>query len=391
MKHWPKKQLGELLKVQNGFAFKSELFNDQCKGLPLIRIRDLARGFSKTFYNGEHDSEFEVKNGDFLIGMDGEFRCYRWKGGKALLNQRVCRLHNFNPELSASYVFYGINAHLRIIEDTTAFVTVKHLSSKQIASIEMPVPPLAEQERIVKLLCEADDLRKLRNQSDSRSEALIPALFFEMFGDPLKNTSRSPILPLAEVVDFGSGATPSKDNPTFWNGRTPWVSPKDMKPEEITDAEDHVSAAAFEESNLNLFPKDTVLIVVRGMILAHTVPIRLCRVPAAINQDMKALLPKIPIEPEFLRWSLQTQHAKLLNHVSTAGHGTKKLDSDRLREVTIPIPPLALQREFVQRVAVIRELAAIQAISRSRLEALFQSLLHCAFNDVMILSNNNKV
>jgi len=95
-----------------------------------------------------------------------------------------------------------------------------------------------------------------------------------------------------------------------------------MKVDEIIDAEDHVSASAFRETNLQLIPKDTVLIVVRGMILAHTVPIRICRVPVGINQDMKALLPKQPLDPEFLRWSLQSQHAHLLNQVSTAGHGT---------------------------------------------------------------------
>jgi type I restriction enzyme S subunit len=200
-----------------------------------------------------------------------------------------------------------------------------------------------------------------------------------MFGDSLKKNSRVPILPLGEVVDLGSGATPSKEHPEFWNGRTPWVSPKDMKAEEITDAEDHVSAAAFEKSNLQLIPKDTVLIVVRGMILAHTVPIRLCRVSVAINQDMKSLLPKQPIDPEFLRWSLQAKHPHLLNQVSTAGHGTKKLDSDRLREVTIPIPPLAPQNEFAARVFEIRALRADQSASRRRLDDLFQSMLHRAF------------
>ena len=141
-----------------------------------------------------------------------------------------------------------------------------------------------------------------------------------------------------------------------------------MKAEEITDSEDHVSAAAFEKSNLQLIPKDTVLIVVRGMILAHTVPIRLCRAPVAINQDMKALLPKQTIEREFLRWSLQAQHPHLQNQVSTAGHGTKKLDSDKLRAVTIPVPLLALQKEFAQRVTEIRELEAEQTAGRLRLE-----------------------
>lgn len=185
MKSWKTKPLGELLKVQNGFAFKSELFNDEGKGLPIIRIRDLERGFSKTFYNGEHDLAFEVANGDFLIGMDGEFRCYRWQGGKALLNQRVCRLQNFSRDLNASYVFYGINEYLRKIEDNTAFVTVKHLSSKQIAGIEMPIPPLSEQERLVKLLDEADELRKLQAASRKRLDDLFQSMCHRVFNGEL--------------------------------------------------------------------------------------------------------------------------------------------------------------------------------------------------------------
>lgn len=243
-----------------------------------------------------------------------------------------------------------------------------------------PQPPLAEQGRIVELLDEADELRKLRTQADRRALTLITAVFTEMFADSAKKSSRCPLLPLGEIVNFGSGATPAKENPEFWNGRTPWVSPKDMKAEEITDAEDHVSALAFEQSGLQLFPKNTVLIVVRGMILARAVPIRLCRVPFAINQDMKALLPKQNIEPEFLRWALQAQHAHLLSQVSTAAHGTKKLDSEKLKATTIPFPSLILQKEFVRLVREIHQLESAQAKSRARLDKLFASLLNRVLN-----------
>lgn len=57
------------------------------------------------------------------------------------------------------------------------------ITREMLASIPMPLPPLAEQERIVKLLDEADELRKLRAQADRRTASLIPALFHEMFGD----------------------------------------------------------------------------------------------------------------------------------------------------------------------------------------------------------------
>src|SRR2546425_2055158 len=88
---WERVKLGEVCEVLNGFAFKSTLFN-KSEGFPIIRIRDLARGRTETFYNGDYPREYVVKNGDLLVGMDGNFGCYEWNGGEALLNQRMCKL-----------------------------------------------------------------------------------------------------------------------------------------------------------------------------------------------------------------------------------------------------------------------------------------------------------
>jgi type I restriction enzyme S subunit len=143
-----------VLSVQNGYAFDSKAFG--ADGFPLIRIRDLKAGVStETRYGAEFDPKYVVHAGDFLIGMDGEFGCYEWKGEPALLNQRVCRLQGFAQALEPRFLFYGINAHLKAIEEVTGYTTVKHLSSKQILGIEMPVPPRAEQRRIVAILDEA--------------------------------------------------------------------------------------------------------------------------------------------------------------------------------------------------------------------------------------------
>ncbi len=98
-----------------------------------------------------------MKAGDLLIGMDGEFGCYEWKGESALLNQRVCRLQGFSGELVPRFLLYGVNDYLKAIEDVTGYATVKHLSSKQILGIDFPVPPLPEQQRIVGILDEAFD------------------------------------------------------------------------------------------------------------------------------------------------------------------------------------------------------------------------------------------
>jgi type I restriction enzyme, S subunit len=152
---WQKRRLGDLLEVQNGYAFDATAFSTS-KGVPLIRIRDLKGGTeTETRFTGVYDRKYLVNSGDLLIGMDGEFGCYEWRGSSALLNQRVCRLQGFASELVPRFLFHGVNSHLKEIEEVTGYTTVKHLSSKQVLSIDFPIPPIPEQRRIVGILDEA--------------------------------------------------------------------------------------------------------------------------------------------------------------------------------------------------------------------------------------------
>ena len=144
---WPEKKIGDLTEVLSGFAFDSQFFNNEM-GFKLIRIRDVVRGFSETFYNGKFEDRYVVKEGDFLIGMDGEFNIAKWGKEPALLNQRVCKITVKNNLLDEKYLFHFLPKQLKLIEDITPFVTVKHLSVKKINEIKIPLPPLAEQHPI---------------------------------------------------------------------------------------------------------------------------------------------------------------------------------------------------------------------------------------------------
>ncbi|MGC9261892.1 MAG: restriction endonuclease subunit S, partial [Phycisphaerae bacterium] len=151
--------------------------------------------------------------------------------------------------------------------------TIPGLNRRALYAQAVPVPPLAEQERIVKLLDEADGLRQLRAQADRRTAALIPAVFHEMFGDPITNRQNLPMKELGSLCKISGGGTPSKKNPAYWTGKIPWVSPKDMGGDEIHDSEDHISQRAVEESSASLIPVGSVLVVVRSGILKHTLPV----------------------------------------------------------------------------------------------------------------------
>ena len=73
-----KKLLSEICDIQYGFAFDSKCFSDS-KGTPLIRIRDVVRGYSETYTTEECGEEYHVFDGDLLIGMDGEFNIAKWE------------------------------------------------------------------------------------------------------------------------------------------------------------------------------------------------------------------------------------------------------------------------------------------------------------------------
>lgn len=245
----------------------------------------------------------------------------------------------------------------------------------------IPLPPLAEQARIVRILDEVEALRRLRAQTVERTDAIIPAVFNALFGPAEAQRSAFSSKALRELCSFVSGATPSTENPDFWTGEIPWVSPKDMKTVDVLDAIDHVSETALRASRLRLLPENTVLIVIRGMILAHTLPVAVARVPVTINQDMKGIILADQMIPEYLLWCLKELSPRILSLVSTSGHGTKRIEMESLTELRIPVPPLQLQRAFADRVAETRKLETAQAASRRRLDDMFQSLLHRVFRE----------
>jgi len=362
MKRWPKKQLGQLLKVQNGFAFKSEYFNEDGKGLPIVRIRDLKTGSSETFYDGEHDAAFEIKNGDLLIGMDGEFRCYRWEGGKALLNQRVCRLQDFSQDINPSYVFYGINDTLRQIEDNTAFATVKHISSKQIASIETSVPPLLEQERIVRLLDEAEELRMLRAQGDDRAGALIPALFYKMFGDAGAG-GRKPLGEVCLKITDGVHITP-----TYVNDGVPFLRVTDIQGDEVEwSTVKHIPEAEYEEITKRVKPELGDVLYSKNGTIGIAKEITWKR-PFAHFVSLALLKPNRKVlNSTFLTTWLNTPDA-LEQAIGRSKTGTvTNLHLNEIRKMRIPCPSKEEQGSFVRQAVEIRALEARQSASRARL------------------------
>ena len=245
----------------------------------------------------------------------------------------------------------------------------------QASAIRIPLPPLPEQRRIATILHQADNLRVKRRQALALLNVQGLAIFHEMF-DP---SSKSKTAGLLTLSDARSGGTPSKKRKDHWVGPIPWFSPKDPKAPNLWDSIDHVSAAALSETSISILPANTVATVVRGMILAHSFPIACLRVEGTINQDMKALIPRQIMNPQFLAHAMRAQTPIALAALSNAGHGTKRLDSSGLGSIQIPMVSIEVQDEFGRQISSIEVLQDSNVSHLRKLDELFASLQYCAF------------
>jgi len=151
---------------------------------------------------------------------------------------------------------------------------------------------------------------------------------------------------LGEVCQFRGGGTPSKAVERYWRGDIPWVSPKDMKFDVVSDSIDHISQEAIDGSATSLIPKDSVLIVVRSGILARTVPIAITGRALTINQDLKALCPNGAVDARFLYHLLGSKLDVLLSMV-TRGATVHRLMTEQVRSLDFILPPLPEQQRIV--------------------------------------------
>lgn len=183
---------------------------------------------------------------------------------------------------------------------------------------------------------------------------------------------------VANIGQWASGGTPSIKDETLWNGEIPWISAKDMKTPRLRDAFDHVSTKAIGNGT-RLIPPGSLLMVVRGMILAHTFPVALAESSLAFNQDLKALIPREDLSSEYLLYWFQANKETILSIADEATHGTKRIPTSALFNLPIALPPLKEQNAIASALsdmdALLAKLDQLIAKKRDIKQAAMQELL----------------
>lgn len=176
---WCRKSIYDICNVIYGAPFKSKQFNTDALGIPLVRIRDLKNEAPGVYTEEVHPKGYLIKNGDIVVGMDGEFRAYLWGGENAWMNQRICSFQA-KDSYSNYMVKLFIEPSLRYFENTATATTVIHLGKKDIDTFTYLHPNeelLYKFSQVVEGLARKIVMNKLENISLSKlRDTLLPKL-----------------------------------------------------------------------------------------------------------------------------------------------------------------------------------------------------------------------
>jgi type I restriction enzyme S subunit len=310
-----------------------------------------------------------------------------------------------NGQVDSDYLLYWLmgNAPLFLGLTTESTHGTKRLPPETLFRVPFPLPARAEQEVIAAALHDADALVESLEQLVAKKRLIKQGAMQELLTGRRRLSGFSAtrerkeltsstdavalpdipedwqISPLQEIGRWFSGGTPSMKEPAYWKGMLPWVSPKDMKSPRIHDTEDHITDRAIADG-ARLLPAGTVLLVIRGMILAHTLPVARAERPVAFNQDMKALVVRDDVDSEYVLYWLLCHSRRLLGLATESTHGTKRLPPESLYRVPFPIPPSKAEQIAIASVlsdmdAEIAALEAKLAKARHVKQGMMQELL----------------
>lgn len=373
------RKLPEVCEIQYGFPFDSSLFSAE-GDLPLIRIRDVVRGYTETYTSEKCDVAYLVHEGDILVGMDGVFNVAKWKGEPAYLNQRVCRIIP-NETIDADFLFYFIPTALKKIENETAFVTVKHLKAKQLNAVVVPDVPIEEQKKIAAQLNVITHLISLRQRQAEKLDELVKARFVEMFGDPVLNTKLFPQHELKEYIQFLTSGSRGWAK-FFSDDGELFITIKNVKNGYInlSDVQHVMPPDNAEAKRTKVQAGDLLISITADLGRTGVVSDNLAQRGAYINQHLTCIrLKKDEVLPQYVSAFLESAAGKRQFSAKNQSAVKAGLNFEAIKSLRLFMPPLELQREYIAFVhEVDREKERIQR-SAALLATLKRSLMQQYF------------
>ena len=367
--HWKYKKLGEVATFINGYPFKPTDWKNS--GRKIIRIQNLNNpNATYNFYDGSIDPKYLVSKGDVLISWSGSLGVFEWSEDEAILNQHIFKVVFNKGHINKQFFEYVVASRINEMKSKVHGVTMQHITKKEFDVILIPVPPIAEQERIVAELDLLSGIIEKKKEQLKAYDQLAQSIFYTMFGDPIDNPKGWEVKNMEDVGELQRGSGLSKKDLT-----------EDGFPC-ILYGQIHTRFGAFTRKHIACIPQE----LVSTAKIAHFGDIVMaitsedvegsCKSVAwmgnydiAVGSD--AAIYRHTLNPIYVSYYTQTKAFYFEKAKYAKGFKVTHISTKEIAKIPIPVPPLALQQEFAEKVEAIERQKGLVRRSIEETQTMF--------------------
>ena len=308
-------------------------------GIPYLTANYL-RSSEPDFWVENLEGVVTAEEGDCLILWDGAGAGDLFSAHRGVVSSTMAVVTTQNSNILREFLTLFISSKADYIKETCRGTTVPHVSPDAIANMDLKIPSLPEQKRIVDLISSVDSYieslqQKLQSAKRSRN-AVLNELLTPSADDWVETT-------LGEIANWGSGGTPKADNPDFYDGEIPWCVIGDLTESEVWETEKRITNLGLSNSSAKVVDPGSVLLAMYGASIGRT---GISAIPMATNQAIAFARCHLDLAlPKYLLAYLQTQKTKFVE--MGQGAAQPNISQTIIKSWPIALPPIPYQSHLV--------------------------------------------
>lgn len=275
-----------------------------------------------------------------------------------------------NSKIDLNYAYYWLSS--LCLSKYAHGAAIPHIYYKDYKYESLLLPSLMVQKKIAERLDKVQKLIAKQKGQIATLDLLIKSRFLDMFGDPITNPKGWIVRQIGQVSKIVSGTTPSTQNPIYWQGNLPWLTPAEIPDNMnyINNTQRKISLKAVRDCSLRLLPRGTVILSSRAPIGK----VAIAGVPLYCNQGFKNLILDDKQMNAVFVCSLLRQR---VTEIISLGRGAtfKEISKDIVSHISIYVPPLFLQNQFANFVKSVEQQKEVFSTRLSHFETLYKSLM----------------
>lgn len=259
-----------------------------------------------------------LRSGDILIAASSGSKSIVGKAVSITFNPEAafgafCKVIRPNAEkINPRYLghFFQSTGYRRRISELAEGANINNIRNEDIDDLEIPLPPLHIQEQIADTLDKADALRRKDQELLQKYDELAQAIFYDMFGDPVKNDKSWTLRSIGSLSEVSSGATPSREKDEYYGGDIPWVKTGEVNGKRIFKTEETLSLKGIQESSCKIYPSGSIIVAMYGQGKTRG-QVGYLECQATTNQACAVIKPSLEIDSNYLFYLLKYSYNNL--------------------------------------------------------------------------------